>query len=188
MHPRLLLSTLPLLASLCVFAADTSPPAAAPKTSIPWSNAGRATPTAAFVTATWANLENKTDVAVESVCFSEQDMKIFEEIFTALPENARASFKTSARMTAMVMSSLARRPVFGRKPPTGCEILGQKDQGADEVLLNLRFDNDARVHSERMKKFGDGWKLIVPSTGMGDKRRRDHFEKTAREIGSTLKP
>jgi hypothetical protein len=187
MSLRFLVSAFLSLASVAALSATAGLPLVPTKGIVAWADLGRATPTAAFVTANWANLENKPDIAIESVRFSDEDLIAFETIFSALPENSRSAFKTPQRMAAMVMGVFARRPVPGKAQPVGCEILTEEAKSADEVLLSFRFNNDARVETQRMKKFEDGWKLMVPSTGMNDKRRRDFFAKTAQGMGAALK-
>jgi hypothetical protein len=179
---------LPTLFSLGAFAADVGDLPVPPKGVALWSDLGRATPIAAFATANWANMENKPDVAVESVVFSDEDTAAFEVIFAALTANHRSTFKTVQRMAVMVMGSFARRSIPGKAPPTGYEILGEEEKVGGQVLLRYRFNNDPRIQTQLMKKFAGEWKLVVPSTGLNDKRRRDNFLKTAQEIGAALNP
>lgn len=181
---RCLLFSILTLAIVSATAGQPNSPAVPLKIVRAWTNAGHATAVAAFETAHWANMTNKPDVSVESVAFTEEDTAIFQEIFDALPADRRATFKTPRRMAATVIASFARRPVPGKMPPTGFEVLAETVQSADEVLLTYRFYNDARTSTQIMRRFETGWKLLVPSTQLQDPRRRKVFEAAAKSAAS----
>lgn len=107
-----------LVKSVGAFAATATGVASPNPTVMNWSDLGRDTAAAAFVTATWANLENKTDIAVAIVQFRESDLVVFKEIFASLSEAERLAFKTPERMAAMVTSYLrdARSCQENRRP------------------------------------------------------------------------
>lgn len=131
-----------------------------------WTNAGNATPAAAFETVFSALKAGDPVLAASLVSFSGEDGAVLSEIFQSLPQSARDLFINPKFMFMVVGLTMPAEQTMAN----GCEVLDETFNGPDEALVRYRMPADPRVRSMTMKSDNSSWKMAAPLLGLQDRR------------------
>jgi hypothetical protein len=125
-----------------------------------WTNAGRATPDAAFETALWAAGGGDIESLAGLLAFDEPAQTKAEAIFANLPPGMKQELATPQRLIALLVAKDAplgsAQIVSQSSTATGAQIDGQlmDEKGkSKQVRLSLRPE-------------GDSWRFIVPPSAV----------------------
>ncbi|HVU31824.1 MAG TPA: hypothetical protein VHE61_00220, partial [Opitutaceae bacterium] len=123
-------------------------------------NAGRATPEAAFATQLWAARTGDIETESSVLLLTPTGRSTLEQLLAKLPATVTSHYDTPEKLMAF---ALAGSP----HPVGGMEVVGQTEQGPDDVVLQTRWQHtdDAIVHQVpvRFHHTSDGWKMVVPT-------------------------
>lgn len=122
-----------------------------------WSNAGRATPSAAFETALWAASGGDIDTLAQSMILEADARAKAAVLLEGLPEASRAEYRSPERLVAL----LTAKDV----PMGSMQVIGQAQQGAEKVRMVVRLqqtDGSAKTTSLMLRQDAGEWRLVVP--------------------------
>ena len=122
-----------------------------------WSNAGRATPSAAFETALWAASGGDIDTLAQSMILEADARAKAAVLLEGLPEAGRAEYRSPERLVAL----LTAKDV----PMGSMQVLGQAQQGPEKVKMVVRLqqtDGSAKTTSLTLRQDAGEWRLVVP--------------------------
>ncbi|MEO6569189.1 MAG: hypothetical protein ABIO94_10545, partial [Opitutaceae bacterium] len=168
--------------------APVIPPKFSPKVIAQWSNAGRATPAAAFETLFWAVDAGRPAEAAALVHFEGEDAVALKWVFDSLSPSARSLFGTPEFMFVAVG---VVTPV--KSPVTGCEIMDEVSTGPDDAIVHYRMADanargDTRVRTMPLHRTDGAWTLRVSGLGLPERREmwKGRAQSLADEIGKGL--
>lgn len=122
-------------------------------------NSGRATPRATFATQLWAARTGNVAVEASTLLLGPAQRAKLEALMANLPADVRAQYGTPEELLAF---ALAGSP----HPVGGMEVLGETDNGPDDVTLQTEWQHtdDSVVHHSdvELRQESDGWKWVVP--------------------------
>jgi hypothetical protein len=125
-----------------------------------WTNAGTATPEAAWQTFRWALKNNDTGTLAQTMGWEREVQAKAQALFDAAPPAAQQQFSSVDRAVYALMNSM-KAESFG---VVSEDVVGDQgtlivqEQGADgQVLQNLI----------QMHLFSDGWRAMIPSEMLG---------------------
>lgn len=154
------------------------PPEADVKVIARATNAGRATPAAAYETFYWALEHGDIKLLAEDTAYDDDGRAILRKIFEALSREAQAFYGTPEIMAAAVGSYTNRMPV------TQLEILGSKSAGPDAVMISYRRNGERADRSIPMVNGDDGWKVVGRGSVFMDRGRAEAFLSAAEELAA----
>jgi RNA polymerase sigma factor (sigma-70 family) len=131
-----------------------------------WSNAGRATPAAAFETLLWAAREGRLAEATAGIQIIGDDATALKSIFDRLSPSARELFGTPESMFITVNLLAAA----GDSMPSGCEIIGEVATGADDAIVRYRWADQSRVRELPLRRTESGWILLMSGGGLTERQ------------------
>lgn len=124
-------------------------------------NAGLATPRAAWATQLWAARTGNVDLEASAITLGSRERAEVEALMPNLPAGLRSQYDTPEKLIAF---ALAGSP----HPVGGMQILGETDQGDDQVTLQTQWQHadDSIVHQSNVdfQRQPDGWKMVVPAS------------------------
>jgi len=122
-------------------------------------DAGRATPRAAFATQLWAARSGDVALEASAITLPPEGRAKLEALMAKLPPDVRAQYEPPEKLMALALADSPR-------PVGGMEVLGENDQGPDDVTLQTAWQHadDTFVHHTdvQMHRDTDGWKMVVP--------------------------
>jgi hypothetical protein len=125
-----------------------------------WTNAGTATPEAAWQTFRWALKNNDTGTLAQTMGWEREVQAKAQALFDAAPPAAQQLFSSVDRAVYALMNSM-KAESFG---VVSQDVVGDQgtlivqEQGADgQVLQNLI----------QMHLYSDGWRAMIPSEMLG---------------------
>jgi RNA polymerase sigma factor (sigma-70 family) len=153
-------AAVPTSASTPSAAAPGSVPLAAGLTDVAsLGNAGRATPRAAWMTQLWAARTGDIALEASTLLLSPDEKAKLQDLIASLPADVRNQFSTPEEILAY---ALAGSP----HPVGGMQILGETDNGPDDVILQTEWqhtdDNVVHHTNVELHQESDGWKMVVP--------------------------
>lgn len=122
-----------------------------------WKNAGKGSPEAAAETALWAALGGDVETLANTLVFTPTAKAKGDAWFASLPESTRQQYGSAEKVMALLIARESGAL-------TGMQVLGQKDIGADDVGLRIRFTSDGKTKDDTflMHRNPDGWRLLLP--------------------------
>lgn len=153
-------AAVPTSASTPSAAAPGSVPLAAGLTDVAsLGNAGRATPRAAWMTQLWAARTGDIALEASTLLLSPDEKAKLQDLIASLPADVRNQYSTPEEILAY---ALAGSP----HPVGGMQILGETDNGPDDVILQTEWqhtdDNVVHHTNVELHQESDGWKMVVP--------------------------
>lgn len=142
------------------------------RTSVPaseWKNAGRATPHAAVETALWAAAGGDIERLAELLTLGPEARRRAEAVLAGLPAEVRAEYPTPEKFAALFTA---------RDVPPGAAMTLYPTKARNDHEVTLRVELEHREAAERgtrhaargalltLRRFGDGWKLVVPESAV----------------------
>jgi hypothetical protein len=122
-------------------------------------NAGRATARSAFATQLWAAHTGNVELESSTLLLSAAERQKLLALRQTLPPDIQAQYPTPEDLLAFALAGSPR-------PVAGMEVLGETDQGPDDVTLQTAWqhEGDSYVHHNAVQfhQEPDGWKLVVP--------------------------
>ena len=126
-----------------------------------WKNAGRSTPAASFETVMWAAAGGDVDALSQTLAWDGGAKTKADALFASLSSVARSNFASAERLVAFLTA---------KEVPLGkMAVWGQTPQAGDEVSLRVRIesaDGGARFPVFSLRRYADGWKLLVPESAI----------------------
>ncbi len=144
---------------------QAGPAAARPADAIPtqltpmsaWKNSGRDTPNSAIETVLWAASGGEVDALAGSITFTASAREKAEALLAGLPEAARRQYGSPEKLIALMISKDASKV-------TGMQVLGQREVGANDVGMRVRFGNEQGQTKDDTFVFhraADGYRLLL---------------------------
>jgi RNA polymerase sigma factor (sigma-70 family) len=125
------------------------------------SNAGFATPGAAFESLIWAKERVDLNVLDQALVLEPEGQAKLAAAFEKMSESVRATLPDVTTPEQLVALS------FGLSEPlVGVQVVGARPVGADEVVLSTRQAMEigrAKTIELRFRRTTDGWRWVVPS-------------------------
>jgi RNA polymerase sigma factor (sigma-70 family) len=125
-----------------------------------WTNAGTATPEAAWQTFRWALKNNDTGTLAQTMGWEPEVQAKAQALFDAAPPAAQQQFSSVDGAVYALMNSM-KAESFG--------VVSQDVVGDDGTLIVQEQGADGRVLQNliQMHLFSDGWRAMIPSEMLG---------------------
>ena len=123
-----------------------------------WKDAGRSTPEATVETVLFAAMGGDLDTLAQALVFNDAIKAQAATWFEGLSETTRRDYGTPEKVIALMMAKDAGSLA-------GMQILGQREDGADNVVVRVRIgDDQGKTKDDKfeMRRSSDGWRLLVP--------------------------
>jgi hypothetical protein len=133
------------------------------------------------VTFYWALQSGDVKLLAEDAAWDDDGKAILQKMFDELPAEARAFYGTPEIMAAAVSSYLNKIPV------SLLEILGEKPNGDDAVMISYRRNGDPQIRYIPLVRGNDGWKVVGRGTLFMDRSRIEEFFKAAEALPTAIK-
>jgi RNA polymerase sigma factor (sigma-70 family) len=144
-----------------------------------WSNAGRATPAAAFETLFWAAREGRPAEVAALLQITDEDDPALKAIFASLSPSARDRFGTPEFMFVAVALTAPPDSLV-----SGCEIIDELAAGPDDAVLHYRMAGDSHVRAIPLHRTNGAWTLTVSGLGLPD--RQEMWKKMAQSLADDI--
>jgi RNA polymerase sigma factor (sigma-70 family) len=125
-----------------------------------WTNAGTATPEAAWQTFRWALKNNDTAALAQTMGWEPEVQAKAQALFAAAPAAAQQQFSSVDEAVYAFMNSM-KAESFG--------VVSQDIAGDDGTLIVQEQGADGRILQNliKMRLFSDGWRAMIPSEMLG---------------------
>jgi hypothetical protein len=145
------------------------------------TNAGRASPEAAFETFYWAMNAGDMRALADVVVYDASATDIMKRMYTALSPEAQSFFGSPDVMMGAIAATISHGPA------PKLQIVETKPRGADEVVVNYLRGDDSKVRPLPMRRTDDGWRVVGQGAMLADPDRQAQMAAMAEKIAAKMK-